>query len=80
VTVDTGYGLYDRAFGALFSVREKNFTLLPIIVIYGSFCEPIYFSIEVKRSGYDLATELHLAPKLGKAWSHTSTLSCFFMK
>jgi len=66
VTVGTGYGLYDRAFGALFSVREKNFTLLPIIIIYGSFCEPIYFYIEIKRPRYDLTTQLHLAPTLGK--------------
>lgn len=66
MTVGTGYGLDDRGFGALFSVRDKNFTLLPIITIYGSFCDPIYFSVEVKRPGYDLANQLHLAPKLGK--------------
>lgn len=66
MTVGTGYGLDGRGFGALFSVRDKNFTFLPIIIMCGSFCDPISFSIEVKRPGYDLATQLHLAPKLGK--------------
>jgi hypothetical protein len=33
VTAGTGYGLDDRGFGALFSVRDKKFTFLSI-----SFC------------------------------------------